>query len=130
MTNSAVLIIGLCPNVFHLSDLITVGTFSPKLALDGLTKLDKLLAVGTHPALFTVVGLATIVLSRHRTPSAQRIECRRAAQLTFHKVHPPHSRLGLANLRVKRLLLCLTGADCGRRSGVRVPADERKGFLS
>lgn len=91
--NYAVLVIGLYPNVFHLSGLITVGTFSTQLALGGLTKLDKLLAVGTHPALFTVVGLATIVLSRHRPPSAQRTESRRAAQLTFHEVHPPHSRL-------------------------------------
>jgi hypothetical protein len=75
--NYAVLIIGLCPNVFHLSGLITVGTFSTKLAIDGLTKLDKLLAVGTHPALFAVVRLATIVLSRHRTPSAQRPKAER-----------------------------------------------------
>jgi hypothetical protein len=98
MINYAVLIICLCPNVFHLSGLITVGIFSTKLALDGLTKLDKLLAVGTHPALFTVVGLATIVLSRHRTPSAQRTESRRAAQLNFHEVRPPHSRLQVDEL--------------------------------
>jgi hypothetical protein len=64
--------------------------------LGWLAKLDKLLAVGTYPALFTVVGLATIVLSRHRTPSAQRTEKRRAAQLTFHEV--PHSRLQVDEL--------------------------------
>jgi hypothetical protein len=130
MKNFAVLIMGLCPNLFHLSGLITVGTFSTKLALDGLTKLDKLLAVGTHPALFTVVGPATIVLSRHRTPSAQRTESRRAAQLTFHKVHPPPSRLQVDELARERAPPLPDRRRLWSAVGRTGPADEWKGFLS